>query len=293
MCKTIFACHSGSVNIAITGATGFVGRHVAARLREGGHIIRRVSTRSGVTANVLAGSDAVIHLAGEPVAQRWTAEARRKIGSSRVEGTRAVVDALRSNPPAVLISASAIGYYGSRGDEILTEVSEPGTDFLAKIAVEWEREALAAALFGVRVVVVRIGVVLGRDGGALGKMLLPFRLGIGGRIGNGRQWMSWIHIRDLADLIAFALEHEVRGPVNATAPSPVTNSHFTRELAHAVRRPAIFPVPRVALKLLFGEMAEIIFGSQRVLPEAALRNGFPFGFSEIGPALNDLLRPAR
>lgn len=279
------------MNIAITGASGFVGRHVIARLRE--HTIRAVSIRSGVSAKDFAGYDAVIHLAGEPVAQRWTAQVRERIRTSRVEGTRAVVNALRADPPRVLLSASAIGYYGSRGDEILTELSKPAEDFLGRICVEWEHEAFAAREFGVRVVTPRISLVLGRDGGALAKMLTPFRLGVGGRIGSGRQWMSWIHIDDLVNLMTFALETEISGPLNACAPNPVTNAQFTRELARALHRPAIFPVPEFALRILFGEMAELVVGSQRVLPEAALRAGFSLRFSDLAGALGDLLSDAR
>ena len=279
------------MNIAITGATGFLGRHVAARLSD--HTIRAVSTRNRVTTQDFAGCDAVIHLAGEPVAQRWTPEARRRIRESRVQGTRDVVDALRPNPPSVLIAASAIGYYGPRGGEMLTESSSPGDDFLAQLAVEWEREAMNAERFGVRVILLRIAVVLGRDGGALSKMLPPFRLGVGGRLGDGKQWTSWIHIDDLANLFAFALLNDVNGPLNASSPHPVTNAQYTRELARAIHRPAIFPLPKFLLKVLFGEMSEVILASQRVLPEATLRAGFEFRFPEIGAALDDLLRPPR
>jgi uncharacterized protein (TIGR01777 family) len=228
----------------------------------------------------------VIHLAGEPVAQRWTREARERIRASRVESTRTLVAALRPNPPKVLVSASAVGYYGSRGDEILTESAAPAGDFLGRLAVDWEREAQEAQKFDVRVVSLRIAVVLGRNGGALAQMLLPFRLGIGGRIGDGKQWMSWIHLDDLASLAGFALENAgLRGAINASSPNPVTNAEFTRELARALHRPAIVPVPRLALKLLFGEMAEIIFSSQRVVPEAALKAGFAFRFPGIREAL--------
>jgi uncharacterized protein (TIGR01777 family) len=271
------------MKIAITGASGFVGRHVAERLKS--HELRAVSTRTGPRPAEFAGCDAVVHLAGEPVAQRWTTEARERIRSSRVEGTRAVVEAMRANPPKVLLSASAVGYYGSRGDEVLTESSGPGDDFLARVAVEWEREALA---IGTRVAILRIGMVLG-NGGALARMLTPFRMGVGGRIGDGRQWMSWIHIADLARLVEFAIQSDVRGVMNAVAPNPVRNADFTRELAKALHRPAIFPVPRVALKMLFGQMAEVVFASQRVMPEAALRAGFRFEYPEVGAALRDLV----
>jgi hypothetical protein len=238
----------------------------------------------------LAGCDAVIHLAGEPVAQRWTGAARRKILESREEGTRRLVASLRNHPPNVLVSASAVGYYGSCGDEILTEQAPPASDFLGQVAVAWEREALEAEKLGVRVVRLRIGMVLGAGGGALARMLLPFRLGVGGRIGNGRQWMSWIHIDDLCDLIAFVLpESTLRGALNATSPNPVTNAEFTQALARAVHRPALLPVPAFALKLLFGEMAEVILASQRVIPQAALRAGFEFRYPDIASALLQIL----
>jgi len=234
----------------------------------------------------------VVHLAGEPVAQRWTAAARERIRNSRVLGTRSLVSALRHQPPAVLVSASAIGYYGSRGDEVLTEASPPGPDFLGQVSVGWEQEARVAEKFGVRVVTPRIGVVLGRGGGALAPMALPFRLGVGGRLGTGKQWMSWIHLDDLVSLIEFAATNAaLSGPVNAVAPNPVTNAAFTRELAAALHRPAIFPVPALALKLLLGEMSQMLLGSQRVIPEAALRAGFQFRFAEAGQALRQIFAP--
>ncbi|HUA87450.1 MAG TPA: TIGR01777 family oxidoreductase [Bryobacteraceae bacterium] len=275
------------MNIAITGASGFLGRHVAERLRQ--HSIRAVSTRTGVSARDFAGCDAVIHLAGEPVAQRWTPQVRERIRTSRVDGTRAVVEAMRRDPPKVLLSASAIGYYGSRGDEILNESAKPGDDFLARTCLAWEREAFAAEQFGVRVAALRISLALGRDGGALQKMLLPFRLGAGGRLGAGTQWMSWIHVDDLAEMFAFALENDVRGVWNAASPNPVTNAGFTRELGGALHRPAILPVPAFALKILFGEMAGVILGSQRAVPEAALHAGFSFRFADLSAALRDLV----
>jgi hypothetical protein len=280
------------MRIAITGASGLVGRHASLMLRGEGHQIRAISTRSAINTEDLEGCGAVVHLAGEPVAQRWTAAAQQRIRSSRVDGTRQLVQALAALEarPAVLISASAIGYYGSRGDEALTESSPPATDFLGEVAVEWEREAKAAEALGIRVAMLRFGVILGRDGGALKKMLPPFKLGIGGRIGNGRQWMSWIHIDDIVRLIAFAIANEsVRGPMNAVAPNPVTNAQFTRVLARALHRPAIFPVPLFVLKILFGQMAEILYASQRVIPEAAAREGFEFKFAELSAALRDLL----
>src|SRR5579862_977352 len=187
------------MNIALTGASGFVGRALSERLQKSGHVVQPVSTRSAIS---LAACDAVVHLAGEPVAQRWTESARKRIGDSRIDGTRALVNAMRARPPQVLISASAVGYYGSRGDEILTEDKPSADDFLARVAAAWEHEAQAAESLGVRVARLRIGTVLGRGGGALAKMLLPFKHGLGGPIGGGRQWMSWIHIDDLTSLIA-------------------------------------------------------------------------------------------
>ena len=238
----------------------------------------------------LAGVDAVVHLAGEPVSQRWSTEVREKIRSSRVEETRKLVNAMRSNPPKVLVSASAVGYYGSRGDEVLTEASRPAQDFLGNVCVEWEQEAFEAQEFGVRVVCLRNGVVLGKGGGALERMTPPFKLGVGGRIGDGKQWMAWIHLDDVIGLIEFAISNAAfRGPANATAPNPVTNEQFTRSLASVLHRPAILPVPKFALDLLFGEMAQIVYASQRVIPEAALNAGYKFRFPELEPALLQIL----
>jgi uncharacterized protein (TIGR01777 family) len=278
------------MKIAVTGASGFIGQKLTAKL---GNEARAVSLRGNLDG--LAGADAVVHLAGEPVSQRWTKEVRGKIRSSRVEGTRRLVDAMRANhineqPPKVLVSASAVGYYGSRGDELLTESSDPAEGFLADTSVEWEREARKAEEFGVRVVCLRNGLVLG-DGGGLAKMLPPFKLGIGGKIGDGKQWTSWIHIDDAVGLIEFAISSSrLSGAVNATSPNPVTNAEFTRELARALHRPAIFPVPKLALHLLYGDMAQIVYASQRAIPEAALRAGYQFRFPNLDGALLDILR---
>jgi uncharacterized protein (TIGR01777 family) len=296
------------MNVTLTGATGFLGQRLLASLVDGGHKVwtlgrkRPQSAPSSVQFSEwnaeaepppesLAQADAVIHLAGEPVAQRWTAEVKRRIRSSRVDGTRHLVNALLKLPrrPEVLVCGSAIGIYSSRGDEILTEASTPGSDFLAQVCIDWEQEALAAEALGIRVVLPRTGVVLGQ-GGALAKMLAPFRLGVGGRIGDGRQWMSWIHIEDEVRLILFAMEHSgIRGPMNASAPTPARNVEFTRVLASVLHRPAIFPVPAVALKILFGEMSGILLASQRVLPQSAQAAGFEFKYPELRPALNQIL----
>jgi len=274
------------MTVGITGASGFVGRALAEQLRKAGHQVRPISLRGALPPDALAGCDAVVHLAGEPVAQRWSDEARERITSSRVDGTRALVNAMRTHRVQVLVSASAVGYYGSRGDTVLTEAEPAANDFLGKVAADWEREAMVAESLGVRVARIRIGVVLGPNGGALQKMLLPFKLGLGGPIGGGQQWMSWIHLADLIALIQFLLvESTVRGVFNAVSPHPVTNAEFTKALAEAVHRPAMFPVPAFALKLLFGEMAQVILASQRAIPDAAVRAGFTFDYPDVFGAL--------
>lgn len=298
------------MNITISGASGLVGRRLMKILAADGHTLHVLSRHSGTNlpagvrlsswdpvrgeppADSLRDADAVIHLAGEPVAQRWTPLAKQNITASRVEGTRNLVLALAKLPkrPPTLLCASAVGYYGSRGDEILTETSAPGSDFLAGVCVGWENTAREAESLGVRVASIRIGLVLDGRGGALPRMLRPFRMGVGGRIGSGRQWMSWIHIADLAALFRHALLNPVTGPVNGVAPNPVTNAEFTRALASAVKRPAVFPVPAMALKLLAGEMSEVLLASQRVLPKAAESAGFQFQFPYVGAALADVLK---
>jgi hypothetical protein len=278
------------MNIAISGASGLIGRHLLKSLAAAGHTLRALGRHTS-QAEGLREAEIVIHLAGEPIAQRWTGAAKRRIRESRVAGTRSLVEALAALPrrPEALICASAIGYYGSRGDEILTESSAPGAGFLPELCVAWEREALAAEALGMRVVRVRTGVVLDAHGGALQRMLPPFRMGLGGRLGSGRQWMSWIHLEDLEGLFQLAVEHPVRGPLNGVAPHAVTNLDFTRELARALRRPAVFPIPEFALRLLFGEMADVLLASQRVAPDAALAAGFRFRFPQLAPALAALL----
>lgn len=292
------------MNITLTGVTGFIGRHLVERLRAADHQLTILSRRARPGTNPryfawdamreeppaesLAGADAVIHLAGEPVAQRWTAEAKQRIRSSRIDGTRHLVQALStiSRRPPTLISASAIGIYVSRADEMLTEESSPGSGFLSDVTADWEKQAILAQSLGVRVVLLRIGIVLGKDGGALGKMMTPFKLGVGGRLGSGKQWVSWIHVDDVVGLILFALEHPtLNGAINLTSPNPVTNAEFTRELAAALHRPAIFPVPKLALKLVFGELANEMFASARILPQRALDAGYRFAH----PGLRDAL----
>jgi uncharacterized protein (TIGR01777 family) len=304
------------MTIVITGATGLVGRPLVRQLLADGHDIR-VLTRDvqrarqqlparcrpftwnpaagTIDAAALAGAQAVVSLAGEGVAEgRWTAARKRAIRESRVAGTRLLVQTLASLPedgrPTALISASAIGVYGDRGDELLDEEAVPGSGFLAEVCTAWEREVGAAERLGVRVAIVRVGIVLGKEGGALARMLPPFRLGLGGRIGSGRQWMSWIHLDDLVSLVAHATTHgEVRGVLNGVAPEPVRNADFTRTLGRALGRPTVFPVPAIGLRTALGEMAGILLASQRVVPQAAVRAGFAFRHPTLPAALADLL----
>jgi uncharacterized protein len=296
------------MNVTISGASGFIGQRLL-KVFGDGHRVHALSRHGGSKlpagirfsvwdpvkgeppAESLREADLVVHLAGEPVAQRWTADVKRRIRESRVAGTRNLVAALAKLPrrPAALVCASAIGYYGSRGDEALTEAAPPGSDFLADVCAAWEHEAQAAEAAGVRVVRVRIGIVLDPHGGALKRMLPPFRLGIGGRLADGSQWMSWIHLQDLANLFLHAAEHPVQGVLNGVAPSPVTNADFTLILARTLHRPALFPVPAFALRAMFGEMSQILLASQRVIPTNTEASGFRFRFRELGPALEDLL----
>ncbi|HEX9164449.1 MAG TPA: TIGR01777 family oxidoreductase [Gemmatimonadales bacterium] len=289
--------------IAISGASGLVGTAVAKALAaRGDRVLRLVRKPPGqdemrwdpaggaIDAPRLEGVDGVVHLAGESIAAgRWTAERKRRIRDSRVAGTRLLAGALSrlARKPAVLVSASAVGIYGDRGDEPLDESSATGQGFLAEVGREWEAAIEPAAGAGIRVVLPRLGIVLASHGGALAKMLPPFRLGLGGPLGRGTQWMSWITLDDAVGVVLAALDRpDLAGPVNAVAPGPVTNAEFTRLLAAAVHRPAIFPVPAVALELLFGEMArEALLASQRVLPRKLTAAGFAFGDPVLGPAL--------
>jgi uncharacterized protein len=240
-------------------------------------------------AEALRGIDAVFHLAGEPVAEgRWTDDKKRRIRDSRELGTRNLVAGLAAleHKPKVLICASAVGYYGDRGDEELDESSAPGSGFLPEVCVAWEREAAAAEALGIRVVCVRIGIVLAAHGGALGRMMTPFKMGLGGKLGSGDQWMSWIHLDDLVGMMLHAsLERELRGPMNGVSRTPVTNADFTHALGRALHRPAFLPVPRAALRIAFGEMSEIMMASQRVLPRVAARSGYTFRHPELDSAL--------
>jgi uncharacterized protein (TIGR01777 family) len=296
----------------VTGATGFVGKRLLAKLerpvvlsRDGAKAEKSLAD-FGVKAfswNVQAepppqaafdGIDAVIHLAGDPVAEgRWTAAKKARIRDSRIIGTRNLVATLAAlnHKPSVLVSASAIGYYGSRGDELLDERSSAGNDFLAEVCAGWEREALAAADLGVRVAIVRIGIVLGEKGGALAKMLTPFKLGLGSPLGSGRQYMSWVHIDDLVNEFLFAArEQHVHGPLNGVAPNPVTNREFTKTLGKVLQRPTFMPaVPGFALKTMLGDFGEVLLASQRVQPKAAEAAGFTFRNRDLEPTLRLVL----
>jgi hypothetical protein len=302
------------MKITLTGATGRIGRAVTAALRERGDeitVLTRDPARASASlgggveavawdpkagpapAAALAGRDAVVHLAGEDVAQRWTDEAKREIRESREAGTRDLVAGIAAAEPRppVLVSASASGYYGPRGDEAVDESDPPGDDFLARVVVAWEREARRAEEHGVRVTCLRQGVVLDRHGGALGKMLLPFRLGIGGPVAGGRQYMPWIHRDDVVGLYLAAIDggDAWAGPVNASAPTPVTNREFSKALGRALHRPAVLPVPGFAIRLLYGEMATIVTTGVNMLPRRAADLGYTFRYPEVDGALRAAL----
>jgi uncharacterized protein (TIGR01777 family) len=298
----------------VTGATGFVGPRllrlldspvVVSRSPErarrtvgnlAGPIFRWDPMREPLPAEALEGVDVIYHLAGESVAEgRWTAAQKARIRESRVIGTRHIVQGIKQvdRKPSVLVSASAVGYYGNRGDEELTESAAPADDFLAEVCVAWEREAMAAEQLGVRTVTARTGIVLGAGGGALAKMLTPFKLGAGGPLGNGKQWMPWVHVADLARLYVHAADTpSINGPMNAVAPNPVRNSEFTKALGRQLHRPAFMPAPYLGLRLLFGEFAQVLFASQRVIPRVALETGFVFQYPDIASALREILAPA-
>ena len=299
------------MRVVLTGATGMVGRRLVAALRERGDDVtvlsrdpRRAATTLGVDAQpwdvleqpapaaALSGADAVVHLAGETVAQRWTAAAKRAIRETRTTGVANLVAGLRAaeRRPGVLVSASAVGYYGARGDERLTEDAAPGSDFLAEICVAWEREANAARELGLRVATLRTGVVLDGATGALAKMLPPFRAGLGGPVAGGEQYLPWIHADDLTGLYLAALDDErYDGAVNASAPEPVTNRAFSKALGRALHRPAVVPVPGLAIRVLFGEMASIVTGGQRAVPARALALGHRYAHPELDEALRSAL----
>jgi uncharacterized protein len=304
-----------SWTIAVSGASGLIGSALVGSLRGDGHRIRRL-TRSDTGASsehvtwnpdtrtlgsrALDGVDAVVHLAGETVGERWNEEKKRRIRESRVKGTQLIsaVAAQAEPRPRVLVSASAVGIYGDRGDEILDEESDTGppSDFLAQVGREWEAATEPAERHEIRVVHLRFGVVLSEDGGALQRMLPPFRLGVGGKLGSGRQWMSWIALDDIVAAIRFAMfDTGISGPVNVTSPNPVTNAEFTRTLGRVLGRPTVFTVPAAALRIAFGEMADAtLLASQRAAPRRLIEAGFRFRHPDLEGALRaELQRPAR
>lgn len=297
----------GPLLIVVTGATGLIGSALVRRLRGEGHTVRRLlhsprgreagdvvwdAAHAPLPAGALAGADAVIHLAGAPVAERWTSSRKQAIRDSRVRSTEALVAAMRDmpTPPGVFLSGSAVGYYGDRGDTPLDEASPPGDDFLARVCVAWEAAAAPLADRGVRVVMLRTGIVLSPEGGALARLLPIFRLGGGGPLGEGSQWMSWIGLADHVRAVEHALTTEaLRGPVNLTAPNPVTNDDFATTLGRVLARPSLVRVPSFALELLYGEMARAtLLAGQRVLPKALAATGFEFE----EPTLEGALRAA-
>ncbi len=302
------------MKVLISGSSGLIGAALLDCLcRQGSQPVRlvRPSSRNvtpphlaalqtvvwdpaaGRLAPEASGAEAVVHLAGASIAEaRWTPSRKRLLEQSRIAATRALVDSLSRlpQPPRIFLAASAIGYYGSRGEETLTESSGPGNDFLARLCLAWEAESIRAAQFA-RVAVLRFGVILARHGGALPRMALPFRIGLGGRIGSGRQWMSWIALGDAVNAILFVLTNDaLSGPINVVAPQPVQNAQFTSALARVLRRPAIVPVPAFALRLVLGELTDaLLLCSQRVLPERLSQSGYTFESPSLEPALSRIL----
>lgn len=298
-----------TMKILVTGATGLVGKTLVSFLTTGGHEVYRLSrnqeklkerdifwdpAKGMIDSQKLEGFDAVVHLAGENIAaRRWTAAQKEKIRASRVDGTRLLSDALArlKTPPQTFVCASAIGYYGNRGSEIMTENSTSGEGFLPEVCREWEESCQAAREAGIRVSNIRIGIVLSPEGGALGKMLLPFKLGIGGVLGSGTQYMSWVALDDVIGIIHHVLmTPNLSGPVNTVAPNPVTNREFTKRLGKVLNRPTILPAPAFAIRMLLGEMGDdLLLNGTRVVPEKLLQSGYEFRFSELETALRYLL----
>lgn len=293
--------------ILVTGVSGPIGAALLPSFKTRGYEVARL-VRGGIAgtnkilwdpakpiaSEAVSGFDAVIHLAGESIVGRWTAEKKRKIRDSRVVGTSNLARALAQakDKPQVFVCSSAIGFYGDRADEVLNEESTPGEGFLPEVCREWEAATQPAVDAGIRTVRMRTGVVLSPTGGALGKMLTPFKMGVGGKIGNGRQWMSWIDVQDMVGAIHHILKSDLlHGPVNLVAPRPATNSEFTQTLASVLSRPAIFPVPAFVVKLAFGEMGEtVLLGSQRVEPAQLVASGYPFRFSDLRASLEAMLK---
>jgi uncharacterized protein len=296
-----------AMNILASGTSGPIGGSLLPALAGAGHhltrLVRRQPTGADeiqwdpakpVSPETVSGYDAIIHLAGETIVGHWDAKKKQKIRDSRINSMRNLAQALAqaARKPRVLISASAIGYYGNRGDEMLTENSRPGSNFLATVCRDWEVETKPVAEAGIRTVQLRIGVMLSMAGGALKQMVTPFRFGLGGIIGNGKQYWSWVALEDVVGAVLHSLSHEgLSGPVNVVSPNPVTNIDFTRAIAQVVRRPALFPLPPFAVRLFFGQMGEeLLLASARVLPTRLEASGYKFRYPELKPALMDILR---
>ena len=301
------------MKILVAGSRGLVGTALVSALAQAGHTVCRLvrpqsivgsgtkegfdvawNPETGELGGAGVGADAVVNLAGASIADgRWTTERKKLLRASRIDTTRALVEALTkmNARPSVLVSASAIGFYGDRGDETLTEESKPGGGLLAGLTQEWEAEALKAEALGIRVVLARFGIILARAGGALPKMMLPFKFGAGGRIGNGQQWMSWVTIDDVLRILRFAIENtSMSGAINTVAPQPVRNTEFTKQLAEAMHRPALFPAPAFALRLMLGEMADaLLLSSQRVAPQILEKLGYRFLHADLSSALATVL----
>ena len=301
------------MKILMTGSSGLVGTALGSVLARAGHTVCRLvrpqssanegakegfavawNPATGELGGAGVGADAVVNLAGASIADgRWTTQRKELLRASRIDTTRALVNALAkmNARPSVLVSASAIGIYGNRGDETLTEGSKPGTDFLAGLAQEWEAEALKAEALGIRVVLARFGIILAREGGALPRILTPFKLGVGGRLGSGKQWMSWATLDDAVGILRFAIENApVRGATNVVSPQPLQNAEFTSVLAKTMHRPAFFPAPAFALRLALGEMADaLLLSSQRVLAQVLEKTGYQFVHSDLSAALKNLV----
>jgi uncharacterized protein (TIGR01777 family) len=299
------------MKLVITGASGFIGAALTARLQRQNHALVLLSRNppahpsghgiewlawkpevAGTWQSALDGSDGVINLAGEPIAgRRWSDAQKRKLYNSRVQTTRLIIDAIgkAKHKPKFLINGSAVGYYGPRDDEVVTEQTPPGEDFLSRLCMAWEAEASRATEHGARVALLRTGIVLGKGKGALAKMVTPFKLFAGGRLGSGKQWFPWIHIEDEVGLIDFIIDNDkAQGPINATAPNPVTMDEFSKALGRVLNRPSWAPVPASVLSLLLGEMADMLLTGQRALPEVALKLGYQFKHPEVLSALQSL-----
>ncbi len=293
--------------VLVSGVSGPIGAALLPSLDTRGYdvvrLVRGSSSNNGqvswdptkpISPEAVSGFDAVIHLAGETIMGRWSTAKKLKIRDSRVLGTRHLAEALAQAKikPQIFVCGSAIGYYGNRGDEVLRESSSAGTDFLADLCRDWEAATQPAIKAGIRTVQIRTGIVLSRKGGALGAMLTPFKLGLGGRVGNGHQWMSWIDIEDMIGAIHHILKADLlQGPVNMVAPKPVTNAEFTKTLASVLSRPAVFPLPEFVVKTAFGEMGEtVLLGSQRVEPARLVSTGYPFRFKELRESLKNVLK---